>query len=60
MTDLSDDERRAGWTAEALARYRQERELAGLRLVSGIGPDGKPLKQPVTAENAAGFDPLNW
>lgn len=57
---LTDDERRNGWTATALAKYRAEREAA-TDLTGGyvVTPFAR-AKQPPVHHNAHGYSAHRW
>lgn len=52
------EERRNGWTAEALTKYHADRERAALIRVFG-DPSEKKRKRLVV-QNTAKFNPLRW
>ena len=57
MVEITDDERKNGWTEEALKKYLKEREIAQAGVVM-FHPDHRKRQKPRFANNL--YRPLHW
>ena len=52
------EEKRNGWTAQALTEYYRQREKAALIRV--FGDPQNPKRRPLRIQNVKAFKPLRW
>lgn len=60
MSELSDEDRRNGWTLASLRAYQQERESAFDVVAGNVVTEYKRPKSAPVMQGAMSFDPHKW